>query len=285
MKNIILYAIPFFVITLLIELAISVYNKRKWYSTPDTFSSLSMGIGNVLIGLVFKCLIFGAYSLVYQFRIWDMPNTWWAWILLFLCDDFAYYWFHRFSHEVRYFWASHIVHHSSTKYNLSTALRQTWTGDATGGFIFWLWLPLIGFPPLLIVFMHSLSLIYQFWIHTEAIDKFPKPIEFIFNTPSHHRVHHSSQTKYLDKNYAGTLIIWDRLFGSFKEEEERPIYGLTTNINTYNPLVIAFHEWIAIGKDIWKARNIKQVLGYSFGPPGWSHDGSRKTSKELQDEL
>ena len=185
------------------------------------------------------------------------------------------------SHNVRFLWASHVIHHSSQRYNLSTALRQTWTGNFTGSFIFWLWMPLIGFQPLMIVFLQSVSLLYQFWIHTEVINKMSRWFEFIFNTPSHHRVHHASDLKYLDKNHAGILVIWDRMFGTFQKEEEKPTYGLTTNIASYNPLIIATHEWWAILKDVVK--NPGYTMGYLFGPPGWSHDGSRKTTRQLRE--
>ncbi len=282
--NLIHYAIPAFIILLLLELGIAAYERKDWFGTTDTFSSIAMGLGNVLIGLVTKGLILGFYFVVYQFRLFDIGTQWWAWLLLLLGEDFSYYWFHRFSHHNRFFWASHVVHHSSQRYNLSTALRQTWTSFFSLTFIFWLWLPLVGFHPLMVAMMQSISLIYQFWIHTEAIGKLPRPIELIFNTPSHHRVHHGSDVKYLDRNHAGILIIWDRLFGTFQEEEERPKYGLTRNIDTYNPLRIATHEWIDIWRDIRRPLTWRQRLAYVFGPPGWSHDGSRKTSKQLRAE-
>ena len=283
MRDLIQYAIPGFVLLLVAEVIVTAIQHKDYYDVKDTASSLAMGIGNVIIGLVGKALVFGTYSLVYQFRLFTIDMTqWWTWLFLFVADDFSYYWFHRISHSSRYFWASHVVHHSSMKYNLGTALRQTWTGNLSGAFVFWLWLPLIGFSPIAVMAMQSISLLYQFWIHTEHISKFPAPIEFIFNTPSHHRVHHGSDLDYLDKNHAGVLIIWDRLFGTFEPEKKRPTYGLTTNINSHNPVRIAFHEWVAIGQDIRKAPSAKVALGYIFGPPGWSHDGSRKTTKELR---
>lgn len=284
MNNIVLYAIPGFIILLLLEVWFAVKHNKDWFEAKDTASSLAMGIGNVIVGLAGKVLVFGAYTLVYQFHIFEIEAVWWAWILLFFGEDFSYYWFHRISHESRYFWASHVVHHSSRRYNLGTALRQTWTGDLTGGFIFWLWLPLIGFPPVFVMIQQSISLLYQFWIHTEAIDKLPRPIEFIFNTPSHHRVHHSSDPKYLDRNHAGILIIWDRIFGTFQKEEEHPTYGLVKNINTYNPVKIAFIEWGRLFKDAFSSGSVSNALGYIFGPPGWSHDGSRKTSEQIRKE-
>ena len=283
MRDLIQYAIPGFVILLIAEVLITAKQQKDYYDAKDTASSLAMGIGNVIIGLVGKIIVFGAYSLVYQFRLFTIDMTqWWAWVILFFADDFSYYWFHRISHSSRYFWASHVVHHSSMKYNLGTALRQTWTGSITGAFIFWIWLPIVGFSPIAIMTMQAISLLYQFWIHTELINKLPAPIEFIFNTPSHHRVHHGSDLDYLDKNHAGILIIWDRIFGTFELERNRPTYGLTSNINSHNPVRIAFHEWTAIGQDIRRAGSIRNALGYIFGPPGWSHDGSRKTTKQLR---
>ncbi|MEL6865608.1 MAG: sterol desaturase family protein [Bacteroidota bacterium] len=284
MPNLIHFAIPAFIILMVTEAIFSAYDRRDLYEAKDTASSLSMGIGNVLINLFAKGLVFGAYTLVYSFRLFDLGHAWWVWVILFFAEDISYYWFHRTSHNSRYFWASHVVHHSSQRYNLGTALRQTWTGQVSGSFVFWLWLPLVGFHPLMIMTMQSISLLYQFWIHTEAIGKLPYPIELIFNTPSHHRVHHGSDIKYLDRNHAGVLIIWDRLFGTFTEEEERPVYGLTKNINTYNPVRIAFHEWGDLFQDVWKAKDWRQAVGYLFGPPGWSHDGSRKTTKQLRIE-
>jgi sterol desaturase/sphingolipid hydroxylase (fatty acid hydroxylase superfamily) len=281
--NLIHYAIPFFVGFILLEIAISAYLKIKTYEAKDAFSSIAMGLGNVFTGLIGKALVLGAYTLVYQFHFFELSlSDWWIWVLAFFAEDLSYYLFHRTSHNVRFFWASHVVHHSSQHYNLSTALRQTWTGNFTGSFIFWLWMPLVGFPPIMIVFLQSISLLYQFWIHTEVIDKLPKPIEYIFNTPSHHRVHHSSDLKYLDRNHAGILVIWDRMFGTFTLENEKPTYGLTKNIKTYNPLRIATHEWIDIFKDVVKFP--KHFWNYLFGPPGWSHDGNRKTTQELREQ-
>ena len=284
MPDLIHFAIPAFIALLLAEIIFSAVSKKELYETKDTLSSLAMGIGNVLSGILGKAIVFGAYMLVWQFSLWDLGTAWWVWILLFFAEDITYYWFHRNSHNIRYFWASHVVHHSSQKYNLSTALRQTWTGNFSGSFVFWLWLPLVGFHPVMVMTMQAISLIYQFWIHTEAVGKLPRWIEFIFNTPSHHRVHHSSDLKYLDKNHAGVLIIWDRLFGTFQEEEERPVYGLTRNINTYNPVIIGFHEWRDLTRDIAKAPDVKSAWMYAFGPPGWSHDNSRKTTRQLREE-
>ena len=284
---VIIYAIPFFVLAMLLEFFVASTKNIKSYTTKDAFSSIAIGLGNVFIGLVSKLFVFAALYYVYEnFRVFTIPITWWSFIILFFLDDFSYYWFHRTSHENRFFWASHVVHHSSKHYNLSTALRQTWTGSFYS-FIFWLWLPLIGFHPGMIIFQMSISLLYQFWIHTELIQKMPKWIELFFNTPSHHRVHHGSNPIYLDKNHAGILIIWDKLFGTFQPElkSEKVQYGLVVNIKTYNPIFIAFNEWGALFKDLnTKNISVKDRIKYLYKPPGWKHDGTGKLSTDLKEE-
>jgi sterol desaturase/sphingolipid hydroxylase (fatty acid hydroxylase superfamily) len=280
----ILITIPLFTILVLVELYLSFRLKSDNYTKLDTFGSLTMGIGSMLVGVVTKGIVYGAYTLVYQYRLFSFEMTIPLIICLFFLDDFCYYWFHRLSHSSRFLWASHSIHHSSQKYNLSTALRQTWTGDLTGAFLFWLVLPFIGFAPEWVMTMKAISLIYQFWIHTEMIKKLPWWFEFFFNTPSHHRVHHAVQAQYLDRNHAGVLIIWDKLFGTFVLENEKPIYGLVTNIKTYNPLKIAFIEWKLILKDFKLKIPFTTKLKYFFMPPGWSHDNSRKTSAQMRNK-
>jgi sterol desaturase/sphingolipid hydroxylase (fatty acid hydroxylase superfamily) len=284
---IIIYAIPFFVFAMLLEFVVSSSKNMKSYTAKDAFSSIAMGLGNVFIGFLSKLFVFAALYYVYEsFRIFTIPITWWSFVILFFLDDFSYYWFHRTSHENRFFWASHVVHHSSRHYNLSTALRQTWTGGLYS-FIFWLWLPLLGFHPGMILFQMSISLLYQFWIHTELIQQMPKWIEFFFNTPSHHRVHHGSNPIYLDRNHAGILIIWDRLFGTFQPElkHEKVKYGLVVNIKTYNPILIAFNEWGALFKDlITRNLSVTNRIKYLYKPPGWKHDGTGKLSSDLKEE-
>ena len=282
--EILYFAIPGFVVLLLLEAWYSWKEHKEYYEVKDTFSSLAMGIGNVISGLLAKLVVLGAFTLVYEFRLFTLPFTWWMWLLAFFADDLSYYWFHYTSHNMRWFWASHVVHHSSQRYNLSTALRQTWTGNLTGGFIFWMWMPFLGFHPIVVMLMQQISLIYQFWIHTEAIHVLPRPIEFFFNTPSHHRVHHGSNLKYLDKNHGGVLIIWDRLFGTFQPEVEHPVYGLTKNLETYNPVRIAFKEWGDMFRQAWRSGSVRRGINYLLRPPGWSHDGSGKTVNEMRNE-
>ena len=277
------YAIPGFVLLLSVEAWFSHRENKGLYETKDTWSSLGLGIGNVLVGFVTKAAVFGLFIFLYRFRLFELDtNYWWYWVLLFFADDFSYYWFHRTAHSVNWFWASHVVHHSSQNYNLAAALRQTWTGNLSGSFLFWAWMPLMGFHPIWILFMQQISLIYQFWIHTETVRRLPKFIEYIFNTPSHHRVHHGSDVKYLDKNHGGILIIWDRMFGTFQPEEERPRYGLTTNIDSFNPFVIALTTWAQLLRKAKNAGSIKQGLSYFIKPPGWSHNGSTKTVQQIR---
>jgi len=285
--NLIYYAIPFFIVTVFFESVVLYKKQPKNYNIKDTFASLAMGIGNVFVNLLSKLLVVFIIAFLYEdFKLTTIPFVWWSWILILFADDFCYYWAHRMGHESRFFWASHIVHHSSQKYNLSTALRQTWTGGFFT-FVFYLALPILGFHPLMIFTQMSISLLYQYWIHTELIDKMPKWFEIIFNTPSHHRVHHGSNPLYLDRNHAGIFIIWDKLFGTFQPElkEEKAIYGLTSNIDTFNPIKIAFHEWIAVFKDAFSAKtSIINKLKYFIKPPGWKHDGSGLLSNDLRKE-
>lgn len=277
------YAIPGFLLLLSLEAWFSYRENRQLYEKKDTWSSLSLGIGNVIVGFATRAMIWGLFTFLYQFRLFELDyRQWWYWALLFFADDFSYYWFHRTAHNVNWFWASHVVHHSSQHYNLAAALRQTWTGNATGAFLFWAWMPLVGFHPIWILFMQQISLIYQFWIHTEVIDKLPKPFEYVLNTPSHHRVHHGTNLKYLDKNHGGILIIWDRLFGTFQPEEERPTYGLTKNIGSFNPFIVAFKTWKELLQAAGRAGSIRHGINYFIKPPGWSQDGNSKTVKELR---
>jgi len=239
-----------------------------------------MGLGNVIINAGTKLLMIPAFLWLYDHRIADLGGAWWSWIILFLAEDCCYYWFHRTHHEIRALWAAHESHHSSRRYNFSTALRQPLLTPFTGP-IFWAPLPLLGFPVWMVLTAQAWSLIYQFWLHTEAVDRLG-PLEWVLNTPSHHRVHHGKNLRYLDKNHGGVLIVWDRLFGTFAREDERVIYGLTKDITTYNPLKIGLHEIGAIAHDMGRAPTLAGKLGYLLAPPGWSHDGSSLTARQLQ---
>ncbi|MGY0004784.1 sterol desaturase family protein [Micromonospora sp. I033] len=266
-----LYAVPAFLLLIIIE-AVSYRflpdDDERGYELRDTTTSLSMGLGSQIIGFPWKLLTVGVYAALWTVApVHLSPGDWWTWVIVFFADDLAYYWFHRLHHEVRVLWASHVVHHSSVYYNLSTALRQSWTPMTS--LPFWLPLALLGIPPWMIFLQQSISLLYQFFLHTERVGVLARPIEFIFNTPSHHRVHHGSNAEYLDRNYGGILIVWDRLFGSFEPERAPARYGLTKNIQTYNPLRVATHEFAAIWSDVRHATSWRHRLGYLFGRPGW----------------
>jgi sterol desaturase/sphingolipid hydroxylase (fatty acid hydroxylase superfamily) len=269
--DLIAHAIPFFLLLLAVEaitFLIAQHDDHHGYERRDTATSLTMGLGNVFINMVWKLVVLAVYAGVYTLTPLRIPaDAWWAWVLLFFADDLAYYAYHRGSHRVRLLWASHVVHHSSEHYNLSTALRQTWT--PMSALPFWLPLLAIGFEPWMVLLAQAWNLCYQFWIHTERIDRMPAWFELVFNTPSHHRVHHGSNQRYLDRNYAGILIVWDRLFGTFEPESERVRYGLTKNIGTFNPVRVAFHEYGAIWRDVKASRSWRDRAGYVLGGPGW----------------
>ena len=281
--QILFWAIPIFVVTMLIERKLIASGDYKGYWAKDSVTNLSMGVGNLFVMLGAKTMVLMIFLELYSFRFFTLsPRAWWFFPLLIVVDDFFYYWFHRMSHEIRFFWAAHVNHHSSTSYNLSTALRQSWTGPMIT-WVFWIPMPLLGFPPLMIFLAQAMSLLYQYWIHTEYIENMG-PFETVFNTPSHHRVHHGTNAQYLDRNHGGILIIWDRIFGTFQQEEKRPTYGLTQDIETYNLFKVAFHEWQGIFKDVREAKTWRGRAGYLFGPPGWREDGTGKTSEMLRQE-
>jgi sterol desaturase/sphingolipid hydroxylase (fatty acid hydroxylase superfamily) len=277
-------ATPIFIVTIILEIVLARLGKAKAnYEARDTAVSLGMGLFSGAAGLLTAGLVVAATLWVYEHRLFEIPMTAiWAWAAIFLLEDLTYYWFHRLSHERRFWWAAHVNHQTSQHYNLSTALRQTWTGGVAGTWALWLPLAFLGFPPAMIAIQKGISLVYQYWIHTEAIRRMPKWFEAAFNTPSHHRVHHARNPRYLDSNYAGILIIWDRLFGTFQPElDEEPCrYGTVKNLATFNILRVAFHEWIGMAADV--VRHPRHALGYIFGRPGWSHDGSRDTSVTLK---
>jgi sterol desaturase/sphingolipid hydroxylase (fatty acid hydroxylase superfamily) len=268
-----LYAIPAFIFLMAVE-GLYLWRHREsglqGYASRDTAASLSMGLGYSAINMGWKGIAFAFYTALYQLTPLRLGSGPLVWVALLFADDLCYYWFHRIHHESRFFWASHVVHHSSEHYNLSTALRQTWTPMTNT--LFWAPLALLGFHPVMIVTQQAISLLYQFWIHTEAVNRLG-PLEWVLNTPSHHRVHHGSNPRYLDRNYAGIFIIWDRLFGTFQAEDERPVYGLTHNIKTYNPVRIAFHEFAAILRDVRRPAPLRVRLGLMFRGPGWKAPG------------
>jgi sterol desaturase/sphingolipid hydroxylase (fatty acid hydroxylase superfamily) len=283
--ELIYYALPIFGIALLLEYVYDRRNNLGLFQVDDTRSSLWMMFFTVIVEIAPKFAAFIIFAYLHEVSpLADIVGRqWWAWVLLLFADDLAYYWFHRSNHNVRIFWAGHVPHHSAIRVNFATALRQG-VGERLHKFMFWLPLPLLGFDPLMMFTMMSINLFYQFWLHTELVGKLPSAYEAIFNTPSHHRVHHASNIRYLDRNHGGILIIWDRLFGSFSEElpEEKPIFGLTKNITSYRPLDVATHEYQAIWRDVCTASTWGDRLRYLFDAPGWSHDGPDMRSNTLR---
>lgn len=277
------YAVPAFIVLVLAEMAWARLRSPRAYEARDTAVSLGLGLGSTVAGALTASLLLAMLVTIHDYRLLDIGWQWWAFALCFVLDDLAYYWSHRFGHRIRWFWASHVNHHSSQHYNLSTALRQTWTGFFAISFIFRWPLALIGFPPAMIIACGAVNLIYQFWIHTEAIGRMPRWFEAVMNTPSHHRVHHATNPLYLDRNYAGTFIVWDKMFGTFQPEVDgqQIRYGIVRQLGSFNLLWSVFHEWIGIARDMWAAP-WRHKLGYLLKEPGWSHDGSRETSDTIR---
>lgn len=265
----ILLAIPFFFLLMGIEALIGYIRKEKWYRFNDSITNLNIGIGQQAIGLVFKAVIAGLFIYIHaNWAIFKIAPSVWSFVACLVLFDFLYYWAHRWGHEINFFWAAHVVHHSSEEYNLSVALRQSWFHNLIAFFIF-LPLPILGFDPIIFFAVAALDTIYQFWIHTRAIDKLPRWIEFIFNTPSHHRVHHGINPKYIDKNHAGVFIIWDRMFGTFQLEEEAPTYGITTQLKSWNPAWANFHYYVEMWNNAKRMSNWKDKFRIIFARPGW----------------
>ncbi len=278
LKNPVTYAVPFFVLTIAIELAALKYldqddgegHPMRGYARRDSRASLLMGVGSLVTTTIFKVGSFFVFTAVFvHLAPWELPtDTWWYWVALILGLDLLFYANHRFVHRVNVGWAAHQAHHSSEHMNYTTALRQKW--NPWFELAFWMPLPLLGFAPWTIYLAFGFNLIYQFWVHTELIDRLWRPIEWVFNTPSHHRVHHGSNAEYLDANYGGILIIWDRLFGSFVAEQHRPTYGLTKPVGTYDVWQLEMGYYAQLWRDVRASARWRDKLGYLFGPPGWT---------------
>ena len=281
-----LVSLPIYAVLIPLEIILSNFRHTHYYSWKETLTNvylnlLNAGIDLLLRGVALAVLLFFAQ---YHFNIGWNPIVYW--VVLFLGEDFLFWLEHYVDHSCRLFWAVHVTHHSSTEYNLTTGFRSS-IFMPLYRFMYFIPLAVLGFRPLDILFMYAVTQIYGILVHTQSIKKLPRWIEYIFVTPSHHRVHHASNIPYLDKNMGMALIIWDRIFGTFTEEmpEEPVIYGLTKNVERpHHPTHIVFHEWQAMGRDIKKGKTLKQKLQYLLNAPGWSHDGSTMTSKELQRE-
>ncbi|MCF8257498.1 MAG: sterol desaturase family protein [Flavobacteriales bacterium] len=283
--NYIALAIPAFFLLIGIELAYSLWKGRKLYRLNDSITNIGLGVGQQVTGIFLKTALFFGYLFLYEHhRLFTLENTVLNWVLLFLAVDFFYYWFHRMSHQVNALWAAHVVHHQSEEYNLSVALRQSWLQNAFS-WAFYVPLALAGFAPVMFLTVSAFNTLYQFWIHTRTIGRMG-PLEWVFNTPSHHRVHHGSNPKYIDRNHAGSLIIWDRMFGTFQEEKEEVVYGITTPLASWNPVWANVHYW----NDLWdlakRSKGVKDKVLVFLRPPGWQPDylGGRQYAKEVTPE-
>ncbi|WP_163801975.1 sterol desaturase family protein [Mycolicibacterium sediminis] len=278
MRDPVLFAIPFFLLLLIVEWTAA----RKLdhleddrapsgaYLRRDAVASLSMGLVSIATTGLWKFVALLGYAALFAYVApWHLSSTaWYTWVLAIVGVDLLFYAYHRIAHRVRLIWATHQAHHSSRYFNFATALRQKWNNS--GEILIWIPLPLLGIPPWMVFASFSVNLIYQFWVHTERIGLMWRPIEFVFNTPSHHRVHHGMDAEYLDKNYAGIFILWDRLFGTYQDELFRPHYGLTKQVDTFNVWTLQTHEYAAIARDVRRATRWRDRLGYVFGPPGWA---------------
>ena len=279
------YALPVFVVFMALELvslnALADTDRAgtvRGYDARDSRSSLIAGLGSLVINGVARVFALVGYAALYAITPLRLDaHRWYTWVAVLLGVDLIWYVYHRASHRVRVMWAGHQAHHNSTYFNLITAVRQKW--NPWFELLFWVPLPLLGVPPWLIFTAFSINLIFQFFVHTERVGRMWAPVEFVFNTPSHHRVHHASDPDYLDKNYAGILIIWDRLFGSYAEETHRPTYGLTKNYDTANPFRLQYHEYGRMFRDLRVAANWHERWRYVFGPPGWTPDPTQKNAR------
>lgn len=271
------YAVPFFFLLIGVELLIGWLTRRQLYRLNDSINDLSCGIIDQVVGIFIQVFLFAGYLFLFsRFRIFEMQEwspaaKWGAAIALFFGVDFCFYWFHRIAHEYAAPWATHVVHHQSEEYNLAVALRQS-AFESCFAWVFYLPLAVIGFPPTWYLAVKAINLIYQFWVHTEAVDRLG-PLEWFMNTPSHHRVHHARNAKYLDKNYAGMFIIWDRMFGTFQVEDEQPVYGLTRPLHSWNPLWANFHYWIYLFQLARQAPRWSDKIRLWFMPLGWIPPG------------
>ena len=266
LPNIIAFAGPVMIALVVLEWYFSFKNKHDYYDGKDAIAATAVGIVNVILGALLKIVTFGIVLFVYNQVPWSIPHKWWAYPLCLIWIDFWRYWAHRIAHESRFWWATHVTHHSSPKYNLSVSFRLGWTQYIK--IIFFLPVIITGFDPIIFFICHQIEVLYQFWIHTEYIVKLPRIIEFFFTTPSHHRVHHATNDRYIDKNYGSTFIIWDRMFGTFQPEDEVPVYGITKKVEKpYSPIYLCFHEWADLIRDAVKVKGYKKKLQVVFGPP------------------
>lgn len=272
----ILYAVPVMLLLVGLEWYIGWRKNMKLYNPKDLLASASIGIGNLVVNALIKVALLGIFIFAYNLSPLRIQPTWWSFVLCVFAVDLARYWGHRLSHELNFLWATHVTHHSSPHYNFAVSFRLSWTQHVK--IFFFVPIAFLGFHPVIFFIVTQLATLYQFWIHTELIRKLPKPIEYIFTTPSHHRVHHATNDKYIDKNYGSTFIIWDRMFGTFQPEEEQPVYGITKPVNSYNPITLNFHVWADIFRELRQARSLRDVKTILVGYPG-SFSAAREKAK------
>ena len=260
--------LPIILAMILTETLISGLNEKSLYKNKDTLCTSGLLLGNILMGFAIKGATLGLHIFLYQFRIFDLVNLiplWAMWLMTFILIDLVFYIYHRFSHRVRFLWAIHMSHHSSEEMNFAVSMRQAWLGPISK-IPFFIVLPLLGLDPTIIAVAGVISTLWGVVGHTQIVGKLG-PLEWILNTPSHHRVHHGANAEYIDKNYGNLLIIWDRIFGTFEPEKAKVKYGLVNNVNTFNPIKITFMGWQSMMLDIKKAKNYKEIFSIIFGPP------------------
>lgn len=278
-------SLPAYIISIVSEIYVGKKKNLNNYHLKDSLISLWMGLAGGALDFTLRVVTLGVLDWCNEHALYK-PNLLehapiLAWIVVFIAQDFCFYWLHRTEHYSRLFWAVHSNHHSSEKYNFTVALRSS-VLQPIYRFAFYIPVAFLGFDGLTIMFMYAVNQFYQFFLHTETINRLPKWYEAIFVTPSHHRVHHASNIEYLDKNMGQVLIIWDKLFGTFAEENTKPVYGLTQNLNTFHPFKVIFNEFYKIKNDLKRPVPLSVKIKYLFNPPGWSHDGSSQTSEELR---
>lgn len=281
----ILISVPIYAIVIGAEILYSYFHHKYLYTTKGLFANIYLSALNFTLDILIRGVCLLVLNFFYQFKFFEIHQVVLYWVVLVLAEDFMYYWLHRVDHYCRLFWAVHVTHHSSEEFNLTVGFRSS-VFQPLYRFIYFVPLAFMGFNGIDIMFVYSATQIFGILVNTQTIKKMGV-LEYIIVTPSHHRVHHGTNVKYLDKNMGMLLIVWDKLFGTFQpEEENEPVkFGLTKNIKTYNPITMVFHEWKNIFEDLKKGNSFKDKFMYVFGPPGWSHDGSTKTSNQLRAEL
>ncbi len=280
--DIIIWAIPFMFFFSGLEMLISYLQDKKYYDKKETIGSILVGLGNLVVSAIVKIVLLYIVVWIYNLVPWRMELNWWTFLPCYIIFDICSYWAHRISHQQRFWWATHVAHHSGEHYNLTVSFRLSWVQHIK--VVFFLPVALMGFHPILFFAVSQVAVLFQFWVHTEYIKKLPRWIEYIFATPSNHRVHHGSQEQYIDKNYAATFIIWDRIWKTYEPEVEKVKYGITTNIdNKANPFHINFHEYKDMWRDVKSAPTLRKKIFYIFGSPvKIMEEKNRIKEKEMQ---